>query len=220
MVSRYSLPVSPPSAPSGEAPLAASRLIWIVLATGGIASAHQEGPLAGRGNRGLGVALPSESGSSFSVWKIRSPTTALGLEVNASWSYRDSTADADDLASAAINRHYLRLQLSPTIKQYRPLHKQIASYTYWQFEAGFSGRNRDDPDSQSGSSGASIGIALGLGVEWFPFQRISVGGQTGLRLGYRYGQYDSRRIDYNRSHTSWDLYLRTFQSELKALMYF
>ena len=200
--------------------MAASRLIWIVLATGGIASAHQEGPLAGRGNWGLGVALPSGSGSSFSVWKIRSPTTALGLEVNASWSYRDSTADADDPSSAAINRHYLRLQLSPTIKQYRPLHKQIASYTYWQFEAGFSGRNWDDLNSQSNSSGASIGIALGLGVEWFPFQRISVGGQTGLRLGYRYGQYDSRRIDYNRSHTSWGLYLRTFQSELQALMYF
>ena len=197
-----------------------SRLIWILLATGGIASAHQEGPLAGRGNWGLGVALPSGSGSSFSVWKIRSPTTALGLKVNASWSYRDSTADAEDLASEPITRHSLGLQVSPTIKKYRPLHKQIAPFTYGRIEAGFLGHKRDDLDSQHVSSVASIGIALGLGVEWFPFQRISVGGQTGLRLGYRYGTHDSRRIDYNRSHTSWDLYLRIFQSELKALMYF
>ncbi len=201
--------------------MSVSRLIWIVLITGGIASAHQEGPLAGRGNWGLGVALPSGSGSSFSVWKIRSPTTALGLEAGVSWSYRDSTADADDPGSAAINRHYLRLQLSPTIKHYRPLKNGIAPFTYGRVEAGFSGYRRDySLNSQHGSSGGHIGIGLGLGVEWFPFQRISLGGQTGLRLGYRYFQHDSRGIDSNTSRTSWNLYLRTFQSQLKALMYF
>lgn len=201
--------------------MAISRLIWIVLLTGGIASAHQEGPLAGRGNWGLGVALPSGSGSSFSVWKIRSPTTVLGLEVGISWSYADSTADADDLASAAINRHYLRLQLSPAIKQYRPLNNRIAPFTYGRIEAGFRGYKWDyDPDSQRSSSGGDIGIALGLGVEWFPFQRISIGGQTGLSLEYRYGQYDDRGNDSDTSQTRWDLYLRTFRSEMKALMYF
>lgn len=198
-----------------------SRLIGIVLLTGGIASAHQEGPLAGRGNWGLGVALPSESGSSFSLWKIRSPTTALGLEVGVSWSYADSTADADDLASEPITQHSLRLQLSPTFKQYRPLNKQIAPFTYCRFEAGFSGYKReDDLDFQNGNSGGTIGIALGLGVEWFPFQRVSLGGQTGFILGYRHYQYDSRGTFSSRSSTSWSLYLGTFQSEVKALMYF
>lgn len=201
--------------------MATSRLIWIVLLTGGVASAHQEGPLAGRGNWGLGVALPSESGSSFGVWKIRSPTTALGLEVGVSWSYRDSTADADDPFSAPITDHSLRLQLSPTFKQYRPLNEQIAPFTYCRFEAGFSGFKRDDgPNYQNGSSGGNMGMALGLGVEWFPFQRVSLGGQTGLSLGYRYYQWDSRGIDSNTSQTRWSLYLRTFQSEVKASMYF
>ena len=67
-----------------------SRLIWISLLTSGIATADQ-GPLAHRGDWALGVALPSSSGSSFSLWKIRSPTTAVGLEVGVSWSYADST---------------------------------------------------------------------------------------------------------------------------------
>ena len=147
--------------------MSVSRLIWIVLITGGIASAHQEGPLAGRGNWGLGVALPSGGGSSFSVWKIRSPTTALGLETRVSWSLRDSTANADDPGSAAISSHSLSLRLSPTIKQYRSLTNRIAPFTYSRFEVGFSGSKRDyGLDSQHGSSGGNIGIALGLGVEW------------------------------------------------------
>ena len=201
--------------------MSVTRLIWIVLLTVGVASAHQEGPLAGRGNWGLGVALPSGSGSSFSVWKICSPTTALGLEVGVSWSYADSTADADDLASEPVSTHSLRLQLSPTIKKYRPLHKQIASFTYGRIEAGFWGRKRDySLNSQHGSSGGNIGAALGLGVEWFPFQRISLGGQTGLSLEYHHYQYDTRGTFSSRSSTSWSLHLRTFQSEVKALMYF
>ena len=71
-----------------------SRLVWIVLLTSGIAAADQ-GPLSHRGDWALGVALPSSGGSSFSLWKIRSPTTAVGLEVGVSWSYADSTLNAD-----------------------------------------------------------------------------------------------------------------------------
>ena len=56
-----------------------SRLIWLVLLTSGIAAADQ-GPLAHRGDWALGVALPSSGGSGFSLWKIRSPTTTVGLE--------------------------------------------------------------------------------------------------------------------------------------------
>ena len=196
-----------------------SRLIWIVLLTSGIAAADQ-GPLAHRGDWALGVALPSSGGSSFSLWKIRSPTTATGLEVYVSWNYADSTANANNPDPTTLQMHYLSLQLRPTIKHYRPLHDRIAPFTYGQVEAGFRGYKRDiDPHTQHGSSSGNIGLALGLGVEWFPFQRISLGGQTGLRLGYRYGQYDTRG-DNNRSSRNWSLYLRTFQSEVKALMYF
>ena len=196
-----------------------SRLIWIVLLTSDIAAADQ-GPLAHRGDWALGVALPSSGGSSFSLWKIRSPTTAVGLEVGVSWSYADSTANADDPDPTTLQTHSLRLHLRPTIKHYRPLHDRIAPFTYGQVDAAFSGSKRDsDPHTQQGGSYGSIGLALGLGVEWFPFQRISLGGRTGLSLGYHYSQYDTRGYN-NRSSKNWSLHLRTFQSEVKALMYF
>ena len=195
------------------------RLIWIVLLTSGIAAADQS-PLAHRGDWALGVALPSNSGSSFSLWKIRSPTTAVGLEVGVSWSYADSTLNADDPNPTSLQNHSLYLRLRPTIKHYRPLHDRVAPFMYGQVDAGFSGLKWDfDPSTQYGGSSGSVGIALGLGIEWFPFQRISLGGQTGLRLGYRYSQFDTRG-DNNRSSRNWSLYLRTFQSEVKALMYF
>ncbi|MXX39892.1 MAG: hypothetical protein F4Y91_16245 [Gemmatimonadetes bacterium] len=196
------------------------RLIWISLLTSGIAAADQ-GPLADRGDWALGVALPSSGGSSFSLWKIRSPTTAVGLEVDVSWSYADSTANADDPDPTTLQTHSLRLHLRPTIKHYRPLHERVAPFMYGQVSVGFSGSKRDsDPHTQQGGSYGSIGIALGLGVEWFPFQRISLGGQTGLRLGYSYGQHDTRSNFILRSNRNWSLALSTFQSEVKALMYF
>ncbi|MDE2811310.1 MAG: hypothetical protein OXN90_23070 [Gemmatimonadota bacterium] len=197
-----------------------SRLIWISLLTSGIAAADQGDPLDDRGDWALGVALPSSSGSSFSLWKIRSPTTAVGLEVGISWSYADSTLNADAPNPTSLQTHFLGLNLSPTIKHYRPLHDRIAPFTYGQVQAGFAGRKQDsDPHTQRGGSSGYIGLALGLGVEWFPFQRISLGGQTGLRLGYSYGQHDTRGYN-NRSSRNWSLSLRTFQSEVKALMYF
>ena len=53
-------------------------LLAVILVAGTAASA--EGPLAGRGSWALGAALPSASGLSLSLWNVRSPVTALGLE--------------------------------------------------------------------------------------------------------------------------------------------
>ena len=57
-------------------------LIGIVLLIGTAAAAQD--PLADRGNWALGVALPSSSGLDLSLWKVHSPVTALGLEIDVS----------------------------------------------------------------------------------------------------------------------------------------
>ena len=66
-------------------------LIGIVLLIS-IAAADQD-PLADRGNWALGVALPSSSGLDLSLWKVHSPVTALGLEIDFSSYYSDRTSD-------------------------------------------------------------------------------------------------------------------------------
>ncbi|MYA21685.1 MAG: hypothetical protein F4Z30_02345 [Gemmatimonadetes bacterium] len=176
-------------------------------------AAADQDPLADRGNWALGVALPSSSGLDLSLWKVHSPVTALGLEMGFSWYYSDHTYDdLENLDRNDSQSQYrsLRLQLRPTVKQYRPMHDRVAPFVFYQVHADFSVWDRQEETgsrmTQSTNSNSDLGIALGLGVDWFPFQRISLSGQTGLDLNYR------------PNPNLWSL--KTFQTEVAALVYF
>ena len=193
-------------------------LIGIVLLIG-TAAADQD-PLADRGNWALGVALPSSSGLDLSLWKVRSPVTALGLEIDFSSYHNDYTSkdlDNPDRYDTRAQSRALRLQLRPTIKHYRPMHDRVAPFVFYLAHAGFSAswsRLPDiDPETQRITTKSDLGIALGLGAEWFPFQRISLSGQTGLDLNYHYEKLRSDR-------RKWEWSLKTFQTEVAALVYF
>ena len=194
-------------------------LIGIVLLIS-TAAADQD-PLADRGNWALGVALPSSSGLDLSLWKIRSPVTALGLEIDVSSYYRESTSDDldnPDRYNTRSQHRSLRLHLRPTIKHYRPLHDHVAPFVFYQAHADFSVYSSNyqsgiNSGTQRTGTKHDLGIALGLGADWFPFQRISLSTQTGLALSYL---YDKRRSD--RRKREWSL--KTFQTEVTALVYF
>ena len=198
-------------------------LIGIVLLIG--TAAADQNPLAGRGNWALGVALPSSDELSFSLWKIRSPVTALGLEIDFSSYYSKHTSeDLENFDRDNTRSQYrsLRLQLRPTIKHYRPMHDRVAPFVFYQAHAGFSGSWRRLPDigleTQRIGTKHDLGLALGLGADWFPFQRISLSGQTGLDLSYHYSE--SRSNKESRFNSKWEWSLKTFQTELAALVYF
>ena len=187
-------------------------LIGIVLLIS-TAAADQD-PLADRGNWALGIALPSSRGLSLSLWKVRSPVTALGLEIDVSSYYSEFTSDDLDNPDRYDSRsqsRFLRLQLRPTVKHYRPLHDQVAPFVFYQAHASFFAFSSRLPDIDSGIR--DLGLALGLGADWFPFQRISLSAQTGLDLSYL---YDKRRSD----RRMWEWSLKTFQTEVAALVYF
>ena len=191
-------------------------LIGIVLLIS-TAAADQD-PLADRGNWAFGVALPSSSELRLSLWKVRSPVTALGLEIDVSSYYSEYTFDdPENFDRDNTQFRSLRLQLSPTIKHYRPLHDQVAPFIFYQAHADFYFLDRQS-DIKSGirpfgADERDMGIALGLGADWFPFQRISLSGQTGLDLSY---DYRKRRSDHREREWS----LKTFQTEVAALVYF
>ena len=193
-------------------------LIGIVLLIG-TAAADQD-PLADRGNWALGVALPSSSGLNLSLWKVRSPVTALGLEIDVSSYYSEYTLDDPenfDRDNTQFQYRSLRLQLRPTIKHYRPLHDQVAPFIFYQAHADFYFLDRQSDINSGirpfGGDERDLGLALGLGADWFPFQRISLSAQTGLDLSYL---YDKRRSD----RRMWEWSLKTFQTEVAALVYF
>ena len=131
---------------------------------------------------------------------------------------RDSDYHEDlDRSDTRSRYRRLRLQLRPAIKLYRPLHVRVAPFVFLTTHAEFVLLDsRYDRDSVRRSTrndrDLDLGLAAGLGTEWFPFQRISLNGQTGLDLSYR-KENDDR---YNTSVWS----LETFETEMRALVYF
>lgn len=191
-------------------------------ATGVAAHPTPPGPLAERGTWALGFALPSSEGSTFSLWKVRSPETALGVEGSFSWALSDR-----DLEDPWIDRqsHRLLLQLRPTLKRYRPLRNRVAPYLYYQALAGFSGHKSEHGAREATSTRADLGLGVGLGVDWFPLQRVSIGGRTGVALRYRFGESTgsvTRGPDEMEMVSPSDrvLSLGVLRSELTALVYF
>ena len=207
-----------------------SRLAAVALlagATGAAADSLPQGPLAERGTWALGFDLRSGEGNSFSLWRVRSPKTALGLEASLSWRRHESEFQSPDRSD--LRYQSLSLEFRPTLKRYRPLRDGIAAYVYGQGLGGFSGSRSDNGGSTRGRSRSMIdrGVGLGLGVDWFPLERISVGGRTGLSLSYSFGDsrswVTSSSSEYlSTAHPTYDrnLYLRAFVSKLTALVYF
>ncbi len=194
----------------------AKSLLSMILLTGTVAWA--EGPLADRGGWALGVPLPSSSERSISLWKVRSPVTALGLEIGLSSHYGESTIDDLenlDREDLRIRDRSLRMQLLPAIKHYRPLHEEVAPFVIYKVHTRFAiwdrGFGSESVKRRTRTEG-DLGLSVGLGTEWFPFQRISLSGQTGLDLSYRYEKEDLNR--------EWEWSLETFQTEMTALVYF
>lgn len=216
------------------------RLGAIALLTGAAGAAADslpQGPLAERGTWALGFDLPykevivyptgsgSTSGSGFSLWKIRSPETALGLEGAFSWAQSDRELDAGPRKRDRY--HSLSLQLRPTFKRYRPLRHQVAPYFYGQALGGFTDKDEEYwyLDTTIGSM-VELGVGLGLGVDWFPFKRVSIGGRTGLSLRYGFGE-SKRWVESSTSgefrkypSTDRELSFEILRPELTALVYF
>lgn len=194
-------------------------------ATSVAADSLPQGPLAERGTWALGFDLRSGEGSSFSLWRVQSPKTALGLEASLDW--RRNESDLKSPSRGEWRYQSLSVELRPTLKRYRPLRDGIAAYVYGQGLGGFSGSSRDDGGStrETSTSMIDLGVGLGLGVDWFPLERISVGGRTGLSLSYSFGDsrsWVSSSLGVSTAHpsTDRDLDLRVFVSKVTALVYF
>ena len=199
--------------------------VALLVATGAAAHPSPQGPLAERGTWALGFALPSSEGSSFSLWRVRSPETALGLEGSFSWAQSDHELDG---GPRKRDQRYnsLNLQLRPTFKRYRPLRHRVAPYFYGQALAGFTDKDEEYWYDPTTGSMVELGVGLGLGVDWFPFQRVSIGGRTGLSLRFGFGE-SKRWVESStggefRRHPSTDreLSFEILRSELTALVYF
>ena len=135
-----------------------------------VAGQGQENPgAASRGDRSILLSVGERSDIGY--WMRVGESTDLGVGVGLTFS------DDDERTSRAFH-------LSPELKRYWDEDgASIAPYVL----VGLVGSWRTSEDSgtfASERSALEIGGAGGIGLDWFPVERVSVGGHVGLRATF------------------------------------
>ena len=101
--------------------------------------------------------------------------------MDAEASLRTGGASPDQFGSG------VRVSLGPSFKRYRDDRGPVSPYSMWGVgvTGGFDYLAVDDPGTDDQASWlAGVYGKLGLGVDWFPLERVSIGGHVALRLAY------------------------------------
>jgi hypothetical protein len=161
------------------------------------------------GARSIVLPFPTTDGNaSFGFWQMRSERTNLGLVGSVRLDRLDIDGD-----STTGGRTDVEVRLGPALKRYYNLHPSVAGF-------GLVGVMGEYTRADTGGAGThdSWGavMEMGVGAEWFPFRRVSLGGTTGLQAGYRTFGIESTTGERDMSN----LYLRTFTTAVQAQIYF
>lgn len=138
-----------------------------------------------RGDRSLAFTVPGGSRSALALWWHRSSARAAGLELglhtNGQLYLGGSNPDEYRLQS--------RLDVGAVFKRYGEPVGPVSPYLHTGFGVSAVWRNQgiDEPVGESATEwGAGVYGRLGLGVDWFPLERVSLGGFTGGALHYTF----------------------------------
>lgn len=142
-------------------------------------------------------------------WR-HSRATDLGIFVSGSVLSRDDRSAAN-------------LDVRPTLRRYWATTERLTPYTDVAV-IGSLVRQRIDSQGLGGSikdRTLGLGLEAALGVEWFPIERVSVGGHAGLRVDHqwireRMPTFDGGVDEQNQGQTS----VSTFVSGLQVRFYF
>jgi hypothetical protein len=152
------------------------------------------------GSYAVMFSLPEGGGAGFGIRKMRGPTTNVGLEVQVGASHRwvsGEFAPSDDTSWS--------LGLRPDVRLYRRTDGPVVPFLEWHGRVGYGGSSND-------AWSLSTALGVGLGVEWFPLEDMSVSGSTGVA-----GMYARNS---NTSSAGSQLSFGAFRSELTLNLYF
>ena len=135
----------------------------------------------------LSFSLPSGGGASLGVWKLVGARTNLGLDIGVrSVSTSDNLRFDDGRPQEEISSSDLGFAIEPSIRQYIAVYRTIAPYIHGNLVFGYSKVDAETASQQATTTRKQYeyGIGAGIGVEWAPLERFSIGGHTGVRFSY------------------------------------
>ncbi len=152
------------------------------------------------GKHSLSFALPGGgnpyAGGAFGYWMMLTPEINFGINVGLAVDRQGNTVNDDVITS-------WDLLLAPTMKFYTSRRSVVAPYYFAQLNLRLN-----DSGAANSEVNTEMGLAGGIGVEWFPVTNFSVGGHAGLGL------------DIIRSGNGEPIAVGTFTSGLSAQIYF
>jgi hypothetical protein len=136
----------------------------------------------------LSFSLPSGGGASLGVFKLVGPRTNLGLDVVVgAFSSSDDISFSDGRPAEQRSQTDFDLAFVPSVRQYVGVHRTIAPYIHGNLLFGYNYENFETVIGTASTTRNTVyqyAIGAGVGVEWTPLERISVGGHTGVRFSY------------------------------------
>jgi hypothetical protein len=140
------------------------------------------------------------------AWQMYSPNTNLGLVLEAAINRRTLPGDATE--------REIFIAVGPAIKRYMSIQQTVAPYIRGHLLLGyFSEVTPADVEVR----GWGILLGGGVGVEWFPWDRIGIGGFTGLDLAFDQDRLIRPNLP-DATSTNVGIFTRT--SGLQVLIYF
>lgn len=163
------------------------------------------------GTRFIALPFPTDDGNgTLSIWKMRNERNALGIVVSLGYNRiaRDSVAGAEPSFTHAD------FQAGPAWRRYQRLHPNVAGYGTLGLFARYA-RTVSTGSTRTEETQWGGGASAGLGAEWFPFERVSLGGSTGLSASFMSG--DASGVP---QATTSQLALGTFTTAVGVTIYF
>ena len=133
----------------------------------------------GRERSGRSVSLSTQGDATVGLWTRLSPRTDLGLNVGVTL----SSQEQGDIETDQWN-----VQVEPALKLYAGQQGAFRPYTYASLIAVFSSQEQTNSVAPGGSATFKQrggGASVGIGLDWLPASRISIGGHVGVQGLYR-----------------------------------
>ncbi len=191
----------------------ASLTVATLLATGSAAAQSADTATAAepRSNSfSLGIGYSPRVG----VWHRFSPRVQAGVEVVGR---REASGDDDGHGFTST-----QVGIAPAIKLYASTNAPLLPYVYGEASVSFGSARTvaDGPPGEeliSEQNVRTLGVVIGLGMDWFPVERVSVGGHAGLEAQWRRYEYESGATEFPPQTGST---IGTFNSGLRVHFYF
>ena len=135
----------------------------------------------------LSFSLPSGGGASLGIWKLVGPHTNIGLDLGIRTSSTSDNVRFDDgRPEQEFNSTDVGFAIEPSIRQYITAYRTLAPYVHGNLVFAYTSVDAETVELQQTTERKTYqyGIGLGIGVEWAPLERFSVGGHTGVRFSY------------------------------------